>query len=995
MDRNLKTFAVLMLSALFVRGDTTFYDAVKWDFGSSLTVMPGINVTFQPGSTVNATGATLVGFPGGTGSSSFLGLVDTPDVYAGQGGKFVAVKADVTGLEFVVAPTGGGGGGTVTNFSSGNLLPLFSTTVTSPTTVPALAFTLLSSAPHTFFGNETGSSAAPHFVQPNFTDLAGDFALTQTPSLAAGALVGRTSASAGDWQAITVGGGLSLTGTTLATAATVGNVLNVAVPAANQLAIWTDATHIKGVNGLAGGIGGQVLKKSTNADYEWEWAADISGSGGSSTFITLTDVPPSYLGAAGKFVAVNNTANGLEFVTAPTGGGGAVTSVFGRTGAVTAAVGDYSAFYQPLDSDLTSIAALTTTVFGRGFLSLADAASSRTYIGAGTSNFDGTWTSLTGKPTTLVGFGITDAQPLDADLTALAATSGTNTIYYRSAANTWSAVTVGSNMTFGSGTLNAANSNWDTAYTERKQWDGGATGLVAATGRTSLGLDIGTNVQAFDADLSSLAAASATNTIYYRSAANTWSPVTIGGNMTFSGGTLDATVGGNVTGPASATSLSFALYNGTTGKVIGSTTASGVVVSTAGVFGTIADNSANWNTAFSERNQWNGGATGLVAATGRTSLALDNVTNDAQTKAVVVPNTAPATGQILVGNGTAYVPRSMSGAGATITMSATGIVTIDAIVNASLANSSITVGNASAATALGGSVSADQITGATGLGYVKRTAANTYTATTTSIPNADLANSSINIAGNSTALGGSVSLDAITGLSGVAGMVKRSGANTFATAVAGTDYKAPVDSIKVVMFTAAGTATYSRPVGLVALYVEGVGGGGGGGGTVAPPLSNYVGGGGGGGGGYSAVYIATPAASYSYTVGAGGAAGAAGGTTSFGAVLTATGGGAGGVGQDTNTHKQASGGVGGVGTVGLASGGSDGQHGAPGVGGIGGSSHFGGTTQSAVADSAAIVNGNAGALFGGGGGGGASGAQSGTALGGVGGRGMIRVWEIY
>lgn len=35
--------------------------------------------------------------------------------------------------------------------------------------------------------------------------------------------------------------------------------------------------------------------------------------------------------------------------------------------------------------------------------------------------------------------------------------------------------------------------------------------------------------------------------------------------------------------------------------------------------------SANWNTAYSERNQWDGGATGLVAATGRTSLALGSL----------------------------------------------------------------------------------------------------------------------------------------------------------------------------------------------------------------------------------------------------------------------------------------------------------------------------------------------------------------------------------
>jgi hypothetical protein len=31
------------------------------------------------------------------------------------------------------------------------------------------------------------------------------------------------------------------------------------------------------------------------------------------------------------------------------------------------------------------------------------------------------------------------------------------------------------------------NTNWDTAYTDRNKWDGGSTGLVAATGRTSLG----------------------------------------------------------------------------------------------------------------------------------------------------------------------------------------------------------------------------------------------------------------------------------------------------------------------------------------------------------------------------------------------------------------------------------------------------------------------------------------------------------------------------
>lgn len=49
-------------------------------------------------------------------------------------------------------------------------------------------------------------------------------------------------------------------------------------------------------------------------------------------------------------------------------------------------------------------------------------------------------------------------QPLDGDLTALAALSGTDTIYYRSGTSTWSAVTIGSNLTFSGGTLSASGS---------------------------------------------------------------------------------------------------------------------------------------------------------------------------------------------------------------------------------------------------------------------------------------------------------------------------------------------------------------------------------------------------------------------------------------------------------------------------------------------------------------------------------------------------------
>jgi hypothetical protein len=58
----------------------------------------------------------------------------------------------------------GGGGGGLTNFTAGNLSPLFTTAVANPTSTPALTFTLDTAGPNTVFANCTGSPAAPSFT---------------------------------------------------------------------------------------------------------------------------------------------------------------------------------------------------------------------------------------------------------------------------------------------------------------------------------------------------------------------------------------------------------------------------------------------------------------------------------------------------------------------------------------------------------------------------------------------------------------------------------------------------------------------------------------------------------------------------------------------------------------------------------------------------------------------------------------------------------------
>jgi hypothetical protein len=183
---------------------------------------------------------TAVATPTTTPSVSFSGMSQSGNlVFASPNG-----SSGVPGFRALVAADLPGGGGTVSTFSSGNLSPLFTTLVATPTTTPALSFTLNSQSQNLFFSSPNGSSGNPAFRSIVLADLPGSILTGVTNASQHNAsdftLISASNPPVVSLQSLSAGANVTLTeqgGTNIQIASTGGNVASgIDIPMTNTTA---------------------------------------------------------------------------------------------------------------------------------------------------------------------------------------------------------------------------------------------------------------------------------------------------------------------------------------------------------------------------------------------------------------------------------------------------------------------------------------------------------------------------------------------------------------------------------------------------------------------------------------------------------------------------------------------------------------------------------------------------------------------------------------